>query len=157
MIYEEIEAGKNLLILGCGIGLLIGLLFRRLMSDNSPQKTISEQTPGDIFRAIGAILRGDEEDEDGSRHTYLVEYQGDAFMFVFHKDSPWVLLRYYEFKECAYEHLHKVLKTANSINTTQGAWNCGIYQKESDTDGAPILTANLEYLFSCVGNLTWSR
>ena len=153
MIFEDIEAGKNLLILGVVIGLFIGLLFRHLMDNDEPKKTVKEQTPGDIFRAIGAILRGDEEEEDGSRHTYLVEYQGDAFMFVFHKDSPWVFLRYYEFKECAYEHLHKALKTANSINTTQGAWNCGIYQKESDTDGAPILTANLEYLFSCVGNL----
>lgn len=141
--------------LNIGIGVFAALIifYWCCKRDDTPQNTIKEQTPGDIFRALGAVLHGDEEDEDGSRHTYLVEYQGGIFMFVFHKDSPWVFLRFYEFKECGYEHLHKALEAANNINTTQGAWNCGISKKESDTDGTPILTANLEYLFSCVGNL----
>ena len=121
--------------------------------DDKPKNLIKQQTPGDIFRALGAVLHGHEEDEDGSRHTYLVEYQGELFMFLFHKDSPWVFLRFYEFKECSYVHLYKALEVANNINTTQGAWNCGISKKVSEADGAPILTANLEYLFSCEGNL----
>ncbi|MBE6291362.1 MAG: hypothetical protein E7091_02950 [Bacteroidales bacterium] len=141
------------LIIGIGVFAALIIFYWCFKRDDTPQNTIKEQTPGDIFRALGAVLHGDEEDEDGSRHTYLVEYQGGIFMFVFHKDSPWVFLRFYEFKECGYEHLHKALEAANSINTTQGAWNCGISKKESDTDGTPILTANLEYLFSCVGNL----
>ena len=141
------------LIIGIGVFAALIIFYWCCKRDDTPQNTIKEQTPGDIFRALGAVLHGDEEDEDGSRHTYLVEYQGGIFMFVFHKDSPWVFLRFYEFKECGYEHLHKALEAANSINTTQGAWNCGISKKESDTDGTPILTANLEYLFSCVGNL----
>lgn len=141
------------LIIGIGVFAALIIFYWCCKRDDTPQNTIKEQTPGDIFRALGAVLHGDEEDEDGSRHTYLVEYQGGIFMFVFHKDSPWVFLRFYEFKECGYEHLHKALEAANNINTTQGAWNCGISKKESDTDGTPILTANLEYLFSCVGNL----
>ena len=141
------------LIIGIGVFAALIIFYWCCKRDDTPQNTIKEQTPGDIFRALGAVLHGDEEDEDGSRHTYLAEYQGGIFMFVFHKDSPWVFLRFYEFKECGYEHLHKALETANNINTTQGAWNCGISKKESDTDGTPILTANLEYLFSCVGNL----
>jgi len=141
------------LIIGIGVFAALIIFYWCFKRDDTPQNTIKEQTPGDIFRALGAVLHGDEEDEDGSRHTYLVEYQGGIFMFVFHKDSPWVFLRFYEFKECGYEHLHKALEAANSINTTQGAWNCGISKKESDTDGTPILTTNLEYLFSCVGNL----
>ena len=140
------------LIIGIGIFAVLAILYW-CCKDDKPKTICEQQTPGDIFRALGAVLHGDEEDEDGSRHTYVVEYQGDAFMFVFHKDSPWVFLRYYEFKECGYEHLYKALEVANNINTTQGAWNCGISKKESDTDGAPILKANLEYLFSCVGNL----
>lgn len=141
------------LIIGIGVFAALIIFYWCCKRDETPQNTIKEQTPGDIFRALGAVLHGDEEDEDGSRHTYLVEYQGGIFMFVFHKDSPWVFLRFYEFKECGYEHLHKALEAANNINTTQGAWNCGISKKESDTDGTPILTASLEYLFSCVGNL----
>ena len=141
------------LIIGIGVFAALIIFYWCCKRDDTPQNTIKEQTPGDIFRALGAVLHGDEEDEDGSRHTYLVEYQGGIFMFVFHKDSPWVFLRFYEFKECGYEHLHKALEAANNINTTQGAWNCGISKKDSDTDSAPILTANLEYLFSCVGNL----
>ncbi len=141
------------LIIGIGVFAALIIFYWCCKRDDTPQNTIKEQTPGDIFRGLGAVLHGDEEDEDGSRHTYLVEYQGGIFMFVFHKDSPWVFLRFYEFKECGYEHLHKALEAANNINTTQGAWNCGISKKESDTDGTPILTANLEYLFSCVGNL----
>lgn len=141
------------LIIGIGVFAALIIFYWCCKRDDTPQNTIKEQTPGDIFRALGAVLHGDEEDEDGSRHTYLVEYQGGIFMFVFHKDSPWVFLRFYGFKECGYEHLHKALEAANNINTTQGAWNCGISKKESDTDGTPILTANLEYLFSCVGNL----
>lgn len=141
------------LIIGIGVFAALIIFYWCCKRDDTPQNTIKEQTPGDIFRALGAVLHGDEEDEDGSRHTYLVEYQGGIFMFVFHKDSPWVFLRFYEFKECGYEYLHKALEAANNINTTQGAWNCGISKKESDTDGTPILTANLEYLFSCVGNL----
>lgn len=141
------------LIIGIGVFAALIIFYWCCKRDDTPQNTIKEQTPGDIFRALGAVLHGDEEDEDGSRHTYLVEYQGGIFMFVFHKDSPWVFLRFYEFKECGYEHLHKALEAANNINTTQGAWNCGISKKESETDGTPILTANLEYLFSCVGNL----
>jgi hypothetical protein len=54
MIYEEIEAGMNLLLLGLGIGLFIGLLFRHLMS-NEPKKIIKEQTPGDIIRAANTL------------------------------------------------------------------------------------------------------
>ena len=141
------------LIIGIGVFAVLAILYWCCKRDEKPKNICEQQTPGDIFRALGAVLHGDEEDEDGSRHTYVVEYQGDAFMFVFHKDSPWVFLRYYEFKECGYEHLYKALEVANNINTTQGAWNCGISKKESDTDGTPILTANLEYLFSCVGNL----
>ena len=141
------------LIIGIGVFAALIIFYWCCKRDDTPQNTIKEQTPVDIFRALGAVLHGDEEDEDGSRHTYLVEYQGGIFMFVFHKDSPWVFLRFYEFKECGYEHLHKALEAANNINTTQGAWNCGISKKESDTDGTPILTANLEYLFSCVSNL----
>ena len=141
------------LTIAIGILAALSILYRYCKGDDKPKNICEQQTPGDIFRALGAVLHGDEEDEDGSRHTYVVEYQGDVFMFVFHKDSPWVFLRYYEFKECGYEHLHKALTAANNINTTQGAWNCGISKKESDTDGTPILTANLEYLFSCVGNL----
>ena len=141
------------LIIGIGVFAALIIFYWCCKRDDTPQNTIKEQTPGDIFHALGAVLHGDEEDEDGSRHTYLVEYQGGIFMFVFHKDSPWVFLRFYEFKECGYEHLHKALEAANNINTTQGAWNCGLSKKESDTDGTPILTANLEYLFSCVGNL----
>lgn len=141
------------LTIGAGVFAALIIFYWCCKSDDKAEKTIREQTPGDIFRALGAILHGDEEDEDGSRHTYLVEYQGGLFMFVFHKDSPWVFLRFYEFKECGYEHLHKALTVANNINTTQGAWNCGISKKISDTDGTPILTANIEYLFSCVGDL----
>lgn len=141
------------LIIGIGVFAALIIFYWCCKRDDTPQNTIKEQTPGDIFRALGAVLHGDEEDEDGSRHTYVVEYQGGIFMFVFHKDSPWVFLRFYEFKECGYEHLHKALEAANNINTAQGAWNCGISKKESDTDGVPILTANLEYLFSCVDNL----
>lgn len=141
------------LTIAIGILAALSILYRYCKGDDKPKNICEQQTPGDIFRALGAVLHGDEGDEDGSRHTYVVEYQGDVFMFVFHKDSPWVFLRYYEFKECGYEHLHKALTAANNINTTQGAWNCGISKKESDTDGTPILTANLEYLFSCVGNL----
>ena len=141
------------LTIAIGILAALSILYRYCKGDDKPKNICEQQSPGDIFRALGAVLHGDEEDEDGSRHTYVVEYQGDVFMFVFHKDSPWVFLRYYEFKECGYEHLHKALTAANNINTTQGAWNCGISKKESDTDGTPILTTNLEYLFSCVGNL----
>lgn len=149
---EEVRMGADLLLIGAGIGLLIGVIFRHLM-DDKPPKTIKEQTPGDIFRALGAVTKNDYDDEDGSRHTYVVEYQGDYFLFLFHKDSPWVILRFFGFKECAYEHLHKAYAAANNINITQGAWSCGISKMESDTDGTPILTASLEYLFSCVGNL----
>lgn len=106
MIYEEIEAGKNLLVLGFGVGLLIGLLFRHLMSNDKPKKTIEQQTPGDIFRALGAVLKANHESEDGAYHTYTVEYQGGYFNFVFRRDSPWVNIQYFNFKECAYEHLH---------------------------------------------------
>jgi hypothetical protein len=109
------------LIIGIGVFAVLAILYWCCKRDEKPKNICEQQTPGDIFRALGAVLHGDEEDEDGSRHTYVVEYQGDAFVFVFHKDSPWVFLRYYEFKECGYEHLHKALTAANDINTTQGA------------------------------------
>ena len=121
--------------------------------DDKPENVCEQQTPGDIFRAIGAVTKKDYGDEDGGRHTYMVEYQGDYFLYIFHEDSPWVVLRYFGFKECAYEHLHKAYAVANNINITQGAWSCGISKMESDTDGTPFLTASLEYLFSCIGNL----
>lgn len=141
------------LIIATGIFAALIIFYWCCKGDDKPKASIEQQTPSDIFRAMGAVTKNDYEDEDGSRHTYMVEYQGDYFLYIFHKDSPWVILRFYEFKECGYEHLHKALTAANNINTTQGAWNCGISKKESDTDGTPILTANLEYLFSCVGNL----
>ena len=96
MIYEEIEAGMNLLILGVGIGLFIGLLFRHLMDNDEPKKTVKEQTPGDIFRALGAVLQSDKESEDGERHSYLVEYQGGYFNFVFRRNSQWVNIQYFQ-------------------------------------------------------------
>lgn len=152
MIYEEIEAGKNLLILGVGIGLFIGLIFRHIM-DDKPPKTIKEQTPGDIFRALGAVLKSNSESEDGVHHNYLVEYQGGYFNFIFRRNSPWVAIQYYNFKECAYEHLHKAYAAANELHVKQSAWNCTIAMGGPREDGTPTITANLDHLFSSVGNL----
>ena len=153
MIYEEIEAGMNLLILGVGVGLLIGLLFRHLMSNDEPKKTIEKQVPGDIFRALGAVLQYDFESEDGRFHKYVVEYQGGLFSFYFRRDSPWVNIQYFNFKECAYEHLHKAYATANEQHIKQSAWNCTISMGEAREDGTPTITANLDLLFSSVGDL----
>ena len=153
MIYEEIEAGKNLLIFGFGIGLLIGLLFRHLLSNNPPQEKIKEQTPGDIFRALGAVLKSNHESEDGAYHTYTVEYQGGYFNFVFRRSSQWVNIQYFNFKECAYEYLHKAYGIANELHLKQSAWNCTIAMGIRREDGTPTITANLDHLFSSVGDL----
>lgn len=152
MIYEEIEAGKNLLILGVGIGFVISLLFRLYKSDK-PKNICEQQTPGDIFRALGAVLASNEESEDGNHHTYIIRYQGGFFTFIFQKDSPWIHLRYFGFKDCEYEHLYKAYEAANAINIEQTAWNCNVTQIGTLPNGTTTLTASLDHLFSSVGNL----
>lgn len=152
MIYEEIEAGKNLLILGVGIGFVISLLFRLYKSDK-PKNICEQQTPGDIFRALGAVLTSNEESEDGNHHTYIIRYQGGFFTFIFQKDSPWIHLRYFGFKDCEYEHLYKAYEAANAINIEQTAWSCNVTQIGTLPNGTTTLTASLDHLFSSVGNL----
>ena len=153
MIFEDIEAGKNLLILGVVIGLFIGLLFRHLMDNDEPKKTVKEQTPGDIFRALGAVLQSDKESEDGELHNYFVEYQGGFFNFVFRRNSQWGNIQYFNFKECAHEHLHRAYTAANEIHLRQSAWNCTIARGVLREDGTPTITANLDHMFSSVGDL----
>lgn len=152
MIYEEIEAGKNLLILGVGIGFVISLLFRLYKSDK-PKNICEQQTPEDIFRALGAVLASNEESEDGNHHTYIIRYQGGFFTFIFQKDSPWIHLRYFGFKDCEYKHLYKAYEAANAINIEQTAWNCNVTQIGTLPNGTTTLTASLDHLFSSVGNL----
>jgi hypothetical protein len=112
-----------------------------------------KQRPHDIFSAIGAIIVDDYEEKDGSYHRYIVKYQGGHFAFIFHKDSPWVTLRFFGFKDCAYEHLYKAYTAANSINITQSAWSCNISLIDSPSDNTHLLTASLDYLFSSIGDL----
>ena len=120
-------------------------------SDKEP--TDKKQTPHDIFSTLGAIIEDDYEEKDGSCHTYIVRYQGDFFTFIFHKDSPWVTLRFFGFKDCTYEHLYKAYTAANSINITQSAWSCNISLIDSPSDNTHLLTASLDYLFSSIGKL----
>lgn len=141
------------LIIGIGVFAALIIFYWCCKRDDTPQNTIKEQTPGDIFRALGAVLHGDEEDEDGERHSYLVEYQGGFFNFVFRLNSPWVNMQYFNFKECAYEHLHKAYAAANEIHLNQSAWNCAIAMGRPREDGTPTITANLDHLFSSVGDL----
>ena len=152
MIYEEIEAGKNLLIIGVAIGFVISLIFRLYKADK-PKNICEEQAPGDIFRALGAVLQSDKESEDGERHSYLVEYQGGYFNFVFRRNSQWVNIQYFNFKECAHEYLHKAYAAANEIHLRQSAWNCTIAMGVPREDGTPTITANLDHMFSSVGDL----
>lgn len=83
--------------------------------------TDKKQTQNDIFSSLGAIIVDDNEEKDGSAHTYIVKYQGWLFTFIFHKDSSWVILRFFGFKDCAYEHLYKAYTVANNINIYQSA------------------------------------
>ena len=120
-------------------------------SDQEP--TDKKQSPHDIFCALGAIIVDDYEEKDGSAHTYIVKYQGGFFTFIFHKDSPWVILRFFGFKDCAYEHLYKAYTVANKINIYQSAWSCNISLIDSASDNTHLLTSSLDYLFSSIGNL----
>ena len=117
------------------------------------EPTDKKQTPHDIFSALGAIIVDDNEEKDGSAHTYIVKYQGGFFTFIFHEDSPWVILRFFGFKDCAYEHLYKAYTAANNINITQSAWSCNISLIDSPSDNTHLLTASLDYLFSSIGKL----
>ena len=56
------------LIIGIGV-LAVSAIMYWSCKDDKPKTICEQQTPGDIFRALGAVLHGDEEDEDGSRHT----------------------------------------------------------------------------------------
>lgn len=141
------------LIIGIGVFAALIIFYWCCKRDDTPQNTIKEQTPGDIFRALGAVLKANHESEDGEYHTYTVEYQGGYFSFVFRRNSPWVNMQYFNFKECAYEHLHKAYAAANEIHLKQSAWNCTIAMGMPREDGTPTITANLDHLFSSLGDL----
>lgn len=141
------------LIIGIGVFAALIIFYWCCKRDDTPQNTIKEQTPGDIFRALGAVLASNEESEDGNHHTYIIRYQGGFFTFIFQKDSPWIHLRYFGFKDCEYEHLYKAYEAANAINIEQTAWNCNVTQIGTLPNGTTTLTASLDHLFSSVGNL----
>ena len=149
---EEISAGADILLLGAAIGLVIGTLFRVLL-DGKPKHISVQQVPGDIFRALGAVLKANHESEDGEYQTYTLEYQGGYFNFVFRRNSPWVNIQYFNFKECAHEHLHKAYAAANKLHIKQSAWNCTISMGRPREDGTPTITANPDRLVSSVGDL----
>ena len=119
----------------------------------SPVGVYKEQTPNDIFRALNAVLQYDFESEDGRYHKYVVEYQGGLFGFDFRRNSPWVNIQYFNFKDCDYEHLHKAYAAANTVHIEQSAWTCSITVGEPREDGTPTINASMDYLFSCEGNL----
>ena len=62
-------------------------------------------------------------------------------------------IQFFNFKECAYEYLHKAFAAANSLHIKQSAWNCTISMGAQREDGTPAITANLDHLFSSVGDL----
>ena len=141
------------LTIAIGILAALSILYRYCKGDDKPKNICEQQTPGDIFRALGAVLQSDKESEDGEHHSYLVEYQGGYFNFVFRRNSLWVNMPYFNFKECAYEHLHKAYAAANELHINQSAWNCAIAMGRPREDGTPTITANLYHLFSSVGDL----
>ena len=141
------------LTIAIGILAALSILYRYCKGDDKPKNISEQQTPGDIFRALGAVFKDNHESEDGEYHTYTVEYQGGYFSFAFRRNSPWVNMQYFNFKECAYEHLHKAYATANEIHLNQSAWNCTIAMGRPREDGTPTITANLDHLFSSVGDL----
>ena len=137
-----------------GIGVLVAIVvFSWWGKDDRSKNVCKEQPPGDIFRALGAVLQSDKESEDGELHNYLVEYQGGFFNFVFRRNSQWVNIQYFNFKECAHEHLHRAYTAANGVHLRQSAWNCTIARGVPREDGTPTITANLDYMFSSVGDL----
>ena len=137
-----------------GIGVLVAIVvFSWWGKDDRSKNVCKEQPPGDIFRALGAVLKDDYENEDGSFHTYVVQYQGALFAFDFRRNSPWVNVQLFGFKQCASEHLNKAYAAANSINLFQSAWNCTITIDESVKDGLSGIEANLDHLFSAEGDL----
>lgn len=141
------------LIIGIGVFAALVIFYWCCKRDDTPQNTIKEQTPGDIFRALGAVLLYDFESEDGRFHKYVVEYQGGLFGFDFRRNSPWVNMQYFNFKDCDYEHLHKAYAAANTIHIEQSAWTCCITVGEPRKDGTPTINASMDYLFSSEGDL----
>lgn len=141
------------LIIGIGVFAALVIFYWCCKRDDTPQNTIKEQTPGDIFRALGAVLQYDFESEDGRFHKYVVEYQGGLFGFDFRRNSPWVNMQYFNFKDCDYEHLHKAYAAANTIHIEQSAWTCCITVGEPRKDGTPTINASMDYLFSSEGDL----
>ena len=133
--------------------LLVYKGIKRCLHSSSSEFVSKAQTPDDIIRSLGAILKHDSEEEDGAFHTYTVEYQGGFFNFVFRRNSQWVNIQYFNFKECAHEHLHKAYAAANRLHLKQSAWNCTIAMGAPREDGTPTITANLDRLFSSVGDL----
>ena len=141
------------LTIAIGILAALSILYRYCKGDDKPKNICEQQTPGDIFRALGAVLQSNKESEDGELHNYLVEYQGGFFNFVFRRNSQWVNIQYFNFKECAHEHLHRAYTAANEVHLKQSAWNCTIARGVPRADGTPTITANLDYMFSAVGDL----
>ena len=133
---------------------LIVLVYKGIKSLSAPSLGRAyKQTPSDIFSALGAVLKADYESEGGAYHTYTVEYQGGYFDFVFRRDSQWVNINYFLFKECEHEHLYKAYASANELHLKQSAWNCTIAMGTMREDGTPTITASLDRLFSSVGDL----
>lgn len=109
-------------------------------------------TPDEIFGAIGAEIKGKNDNKDYTVSDYLIAYQGGYFSFTFTEDSRWVDITYQAFERCKYEYVNKIMMEVNSLNYNCGGWNCYLSLSGDEKEERPI-NVNLAYRFVLNGSL----